>query len=58
MTPNMAVLWTLNLSDGRHSLLDITERADLPFDLIFAAASALENHGLLSASLYRQSRYL
>jgi aminopeptidase-like protein len=45
---NMAVLWTLNLSDGRHSLLDIAERADLPFDLIFAAASALERHGLLS----------
>ena len=55
MTRNMAVLWTLNLSDGRHSLLDIAERADLPFDLIFAAASALENHGLLSASSYSQS---
>jgi len=50
MTRNMAVLWTLNLSDGRHSLLDIAERADLPFDLIFAAASALEDHGLLSAN--------
>jgi aminopeptidase-like protein len=48
-TQNMAVLWALNLSDGRHSLLDIAERADLPFDLIFAAASALERHGLLSA---------
>jgi aminopeptidase-like protein len=55
MTRNMAVLWTLNLSDGRHSLLDIAERADLPFDLIFAAASALENHGLLSASSYSQA---
>ena len=55
MTPNIAVLWTLNLSDGRHSLLDIAERADLPFDHIFAAASALENHGLLSASSYSQS---
>jgi aminopeptidase-like protein len=52
---NMAVLWTLNLSDGRHSLLDIAERADLPFDLIFAAASALESHGLLSASSCSQS---
>jgi aminopeptidase-like protein len=50
MTRTMAVLWTLNLSDGRHSLLDIAERADLPFDLISAAASALESHGLLSAS--------
>ena len=50
MTRNMAVLWVLNLSDGCHSLLDIAERAALPFDLIFAAASALESHGLLSAS--------
>ena len=50
MMRNMAVLWTLNLSDGRHSLLDIAERADLPFDLISTAASALESHGLLSAS--------
>jgi aminopeptidase-like protein len=54
-TWNMAVLWALNLSDGRHSLLDIAERADLPFDLIFAAASALESHGLLSASSCSQS---
>jgi aminopeptidase-like protein len=52
---NMAVLWALNLSDGHHSLLDIAERADLPFDLIFAAASALESHGLLSASSCSQS---
>jgi aminopeptidase-like protein len=55
MTQNMAVLWTLNLSDGRHSLLDIAERADLAFDLISAAASALESHGLLSASSYSHS---
>jgi aminopeptidase-like protein len=54
-TQNMAVLWALNLSDGRHSLLDIAERADLPFDLIFAAASALESHGLLSAISCSQS---
>jgi aminopeptidase-like protein len=45
---NMAVLWVLNFSDGRHSLLDIAERAELPFELIFNAASALEKHGLVS----------
>ncbi len=28
---NMAMLWVLNLSDGEHSLLDIAERAALPF---------------------------
>ena len=45
---NMAVLWVLNLSDGQHSLLEIAERAELSFELIYAAASALESHGLLS----------
>jgi aminopeptidase-like protein len=45
---NMAFLWLLNLSDGRHSLLDIAERAGMPFDLIASAAQMLEQHGLLA----------
>ena len=45
---NMAMLWTLNLSDGRHSLLDIAERASLPFDVIATAACLLEDHDLLA----------
>ena len=45
---NMAMLWVLNLSDGRHSLLDIAERADLPFETIAAVASLLERHELLA----------
>jgi aminopeptidase-like protein len=45
---NMAMLWVLNLSDGRHSLLDIAERAELPFDAIAAVASLLERHELLA----------
>ena len=28
------LLWVLNLSDGKHSLLDIAERANLPFGVI------------------------
>jgi aminopeptidase-like protein len=43
----MAMLWVLNLSDGRHSLLAIAERARLPFHAIRAAADALEDKGLL-----------
>ena len=43
----MAMLWVLNLSDGRHSLLDIAERADLDFHLISRAADALAEKGLL-----------
>jgi aminopeptidase-like protein len=50
----MAVLWVLNLSDGHHSLLDIAERADLPFDLVAVAASALKGHGLLSTNAKSQ----
>ena len=43
----MALLWVLNLSDGSQSLLDIAERANLPFGLIKAAADALSATDLL-----------
>jgi aminopeptidase-like protein len=41
-------LWVLNLSDGEHSLLDIAERANIPFSLIHEAAELLCQNGLLS----------
>jgi aminopeptidase-like protein len=44
----MAMLWVLNLSDGGHSLLDIAERAGLPFASVHRAADLLATHGLLS----------
>jgi aminopeptidase-like protein len=44
---NMAMLWILNLSDGTHSLLDVAERADLPFGVVCSAAGLLEQRGLL-----------
>jgi aminopeptidase-like protein len=45
---NLAMLWILNLADGRHSLLDMAERADLPFPAIASAATLLREHGLLA----------
>jgi aminopeptidase-like protein len=47
----MATLWTLNLCDGSHSLLDIAERSGLPFGVILAAARLLQDHGLLREGL-------
>jgi aminopeptidase-like protein len=44
----MALLWVLNLSDGRHSLLDIAERAKMPFAIIRRAADALHDASLLA----------
>jgi aminopeptidase-like protein len=44
---SMAFLWILNLADGRHSLLDIAERAKLPFGVIARAARLLHESGLL-----------
>jgi len=44
----MALLWVLNLSDGRRSLLDIAERAEMPFTAIRAAADSLCATDLLS----------
>jgi len=44
---NMAMLWILNLSDGTHTLLDIAERAELPFEVVHRTAKVLRKHGLL-----------
>jgi aminopeptidase-like protein len=45
---NLAMLWVLNLSDGKHSLLDIAERAGMPFGVIHAAADILEEAQLVA----------
>jgi aminopeptidase-like protein len=42
-----AILWVLNLADGGHSLLDVAERADLPFAVVADAAAALLDADLL-----------
>ena len=44
----LVLLWVLNLSDGMHSLLDIAERADVPFGEVQSAAAALVESGLLA----------
>jgi aminopeptidase-like protein len=44
---SMAFLWILNLADGEHSLLDIAERAKLPFAVVAEAARLLRESGLL-----------
>ena len=44
-----ALLWVLNQSDGEHGLLDIAERAGMPFPAIEEAALALIEAGLLAA---------
>ena len=36
-----------NLSDGEHSLLDISDRSGLKFEALKRAADALLQHGLL-----------
>lgn len=43
----LAMLWVLNLSDGENSLLDIAERAKLPFETIQEIALILEEQDLL-----------
>lgn len=44
----LVLLWVLNLSDGNHSLLDIAERANVPFAEVQSAAAALVESGLLA----------
>jgi aminopeptidase-like protein len=43
-----AVTWVLNLSDGRTRLLEIAERARLPFAEVHEAARVLVSHDLLA----------
>jgi aminopeptidase-like protein len=49
----MALLWVLNLADGRHSLLDTAERAGMPFAAIRTAADALIEKELLAPAATR-----
>jgi aminopeptidase-like protein len=43
----VAIRWVLNLSDGDHSLLDVSNRSGVPFTAIKHAADALAASGLL-----------
>lgn len=47
----LAMLWVLNLSDGLHSLVDISERSGLKFNLISEAAEILVAENLLKESM-------
>jgi aminopeptidase-like protein len=42
-----AMLWVLNQSDGKNSLLDIAERSGMPFKELHRAAQLLHEHNLL-----------
>ena len=46
----LAMLWVLHLSDGRHSLLEVAGRSGLPFGAIRDAARRLRGAGLLDES--------
>ncbi|MGM0813022.1 MAG: DUF4910 domain-containing protein, partial [Pseudomonadota bacterium] len=50
-TAQLALLWVLNLSDGDCSLLDIADRAALPFATIRDAAAALIEKDLLTEAM-------
>jgi aminopeptidase-like protein len=47
----MAMLWVLNLADGKHSLLDIAERSGVDFELLQSVAVVLARAGLLVEQL-------
>ena len=46
----MSMLWVLSMSDGRHSLLDISERASMPFATVRRAADMLRDASLLGVA--------
>ena len=46
-TYELAMQWTLNFSDGHHTLLEIAEKSGFRFEVIKEAASTLVEHNLL-----------
>lgn len=48
-TMQMVLLWVLNLSDGDHSLLDISEQSGFKFEIISYISDILISNGLLKA---------
>jgi aminopeptidase-like protein len=44
----LAMLWLLSLCDGSRTLLDVAERAQIPFDGIERAADLLVRDALLA----------
>ena len=42
-----ALLWVMSCADGAHTLLDVAEQSQLPFEVVDDAARALEAHGLV-----------
>jgi hypothetical protein len=49
----MAYLWVLNQADGSKTLLDIAERAGMPYHVMLAAARALADVGLIADATKR-----
>jgi aminopeptidase-like protein len=43
-----ALLWVLNLSDGKHSLLEISDRSGIAYSAVREAAETLQEHELLA----------
>jgi aminopeptidase-like protein len=43
----MAMLWLLNMSDGKHSLLDIAQKSSISIEMLKSVADILQQHELL-----------
>jgi aminopeptidase-like protein len=47
---NLAMLWVFNYSDGEHSLLEIADKAGMPFAVVRRAAERLREHGMFEGA--------
>ena len=52
----LAMLWVLSMSDGRHSLLDIAERSGADFERVCDVAGILANCGILEETGFGRDR--
>jgi aminopeptidase-like protein len=51
-----ALLWVMNQADGQHTMLDVADRAGLPFGVVREAARALEGAALLRCEPPQRTR--
>jgi len=51
-----ALLWVMNQADGQHTMLDVADRAGLPYGVVREEARALEGAALLRCEPPQRTR--
>jgi hypothetical protein len=50
-----AMMWVLNLSDGDHDLIDISQQSKIPFKTLASVVNTLINNGIIKSSKMKEN---